>query len=149
MNGKARTMPIITRNKIATIHPITHVNIAFPVVKSNACLTAITIAANLQIHTVKEIKPPRMGIKLRIDRIPGELEKPIVLRSSLKEATPPKTLVPIMYVIKDQMSHAINDENKPPIRPKPIPPSPCPDNAWLIAVPIPEQTLERMTTKMA
>ena len=95
IKGNATNKPIITRMIRATIHPIIQVKIAFPVVKSKACLTATTVATNSQIPTANEINPPKIGIKLRISNTPGELEKPSVLRSSPVDAVPPKTLVPI------------------------------------------------------
>jgi len=92
--GIAKTIPIITRRTIATIQPIIQVKIAFPVEKSRACLTATTIAINPQTHTAKEINPPKIGIKLKNCRTPGELENPSVRRSSATDAVPPNTLVP-------------------------------------------------------
>ena len=88
-------MPIITRRTIAAIQPTTHVKTALPVEKSKACFTAITMATKPQTHTTKDSNPPTIGTKLNIRRIPGELEKPNVLRSSAKDAVPPKTFVPI------------------------------------------------------
>jgi hypothetical protein len=94
MKGIAIIIPIITRRIVDAIQPTIQVKTAFPLEKSRACLTATTMDTNCQIDTAKETNPPKMGIKLRIISTPGELEKPIVLRSSPNEAVPPKTFVP-------------------------------------------------------
>jgi len=78
----ASNIPKITSRITAAIQPTIHVKTAWPVEKSNACLTAITMAANPQTHTMKEMSPPKIGIKLRIRRTPGEFENPSVLSSS-------------------------------------------------------------------
>jgi hypothetical protein len=62
--------------------PTMQVAIALPVEKSSACLTAMTIAIRLHIPAMTTITPPKNGIKLRILKVPGELEKPIQRKSS-------------------------------------------------------------------
>ena len=57
--------------------PTIQVAIALPVEKSSACLTAMTMAIRLHIPAIKVITMPKIGIKLRILRVPGEFENPI------------------------------------------------------------------------
>jgi hypothetical protein len=78
--------------------PTMHVAIALPVVKSSACLTAITIAIRLQIIAAMAIIPPITGMKPRIARTLGESEKPIQRSSWLYVASvfgPLNSLVPM------------------------------------------------------
>ena len=65
-----------------TRKPIRHVAIALPVEKSSAWRTATTMATRLHIIATKKITGPRIGIKLRILRTPGEEEKPMHRKSS-------------------------------------------------------------------
>jgi len=122
---------------------------ALIVEKSKACLTAIAIATNPQTPITKEITPPRKGIKLKMSKIPGASEKPIVRRSSLYVAMPPKTFVPMIYVMKDQINHPTSDKMRPVIKLAKIIEGATPSMAMLIALPIPEQTLAITTIKRA
>lgn len=79
------------------IHPTTHVASARPVEKSRACLTAITPAMSAHTETAKAIRVPRNGMKEKKLSTLGELEKPMVLKSSPYVADvsgPLNTLVP-------------------------------------------------------
>jgi hypothetical protein len=75
---------IATAAEITTItmKPTRQVAIALPVEKSSACRTAITMATRLHIEAIKTIIAPRIGIKNRILRTPGEEEKPMQRKSS-------------------------------------------------------------------
>ena len=68
------TAPTIAETTTNAMKPTTQVATALPVVKSSACLTAITIAMRLHIITTKARIPPRAGMKLRIARALGESE---------------------------------------------------------------------------
>jgi hypothetical protein len=54
------------------------VGIARPVVKSSACLTAITLAIKDHIDAAKAMIPPTKGTNEKKQRTPGEFEKPMV-----------------------------------------------------------------------
>jgi len=82
MRGMASIIPMSTKSTSATIQPIIQVKIIFPVENSKVCLTAANMVSRFQTQTAKEITPPKIGIKLKISNTPGELAKPIVLKSS-------------------------------------------------------------------
>jgi hypothetical protein len=124
MNGMAKKTPITTNRIIPAIQPIIHVKTAFPVEKSKACLTAMIIATNPQTQTAKDMIPHNIGIKLNINKTPGESENPIVLRSSPEDAVPPNTYVPTKYVMNDQTAQTKRAVNNPPNSPIPMPGNP-------------------------
>jgi hypothetical protein len=84
-----------------------------------------------------------------MSKIPGASEKPIVRRSSPYVAMPPKILVPIIYVMKDQINQPTSDKMRPETKLARIIERFTPSIATLIALPSPEETLAIITIKRA